>query len=81
AYLRKLKADVPFYYFGVTEYDDIQARNIERTTSGSAFDVYHGDELVGHFTVPAFGKHNILNALGVFAVAYFEKLDLKVVAV
>ncbi len=41
------------------------------------FDVYHGDEFVGHFTVPAFGKHNILNALGVIAVAYFENLDLK----
>ena len=72
AYLRKLKANVPIYYYGVTENDDIQARNIERTTSGSAFDVYHGDEFVGHFTVPAFGKHNILNALGVIAVAYFE---------
>ena len=80
AYLRKLKANVPIYYYGVTENDDIQARNIERTTSGSAFDVYHGDECVGHFTVPAFGKHNILNALGVIAVAYFEKLDLKEVA-
>ncbi|HFK9971626.1 UDP-N-acetylmuramate--L-alanine ligase [Enterococcus faecium] len=80
AYLRKLKADVPIYYYGVTENDDIQARKIERTTSGSAFDVYHGDEFVGHFTVPAFGKHNILNALGVIAVAYFEKLDLKEVA-
>lgn len=80
AYLRKLEADVPIYYYGVTENDDIQARNIERTTSGSAFDVYHGDEFVGHFTVPAFGKHNILNALGVIAVAYFEKLDLKEVA-
>lgn len=80
AYLRKLKANVPIYYYGVTENDDIQARNIERTTSGSVFDVYHGDEFVGHFTVPAFGKHNILNALGVIAVAYFEKLDLKEVA-
>ncbi|MET1906924.1 UDP-N-acetylmuramate--L-alanine ligase [Enterococcus faecium] len=80
AYLRKLKANVPIYYYGVTENDDIQARNIERTTSGSAFDVYHGDEFVGHFTVPAFGKHNILNTLGVIAVAYFEKLDLKEVA-
>ncbi|HBL1210162.1 TPA: UDP-N-acetylmuramate--L-alanine ligase [Enterococcus faecium] len=80
AYLRKLKANVPIYYYGVTENDDIQARKIERTTSGSAFDVYHGDEFVGHFTVPAFGKHNILNALGVIAVAYFEKLDLKEVA-
>ncbi|HHJ5064670.1 TPA: UDP-N-acetylmuramate--L-alanine ligase [Enterococcus hirae] len=80
AYLRKLEADVPIYYYGVSEDDDIQARNIERTTTGSAFDVYHKDEFVGHFTVPAFGKHNILNALGVIAVAYFEKLDQEEVA-
>ncbi|HGF7540013.1 TPA: UDP-N-acetylmuramate--L-alanine ligase [Enterococcus hirae] len=80
AYLRNLEADVPIYYYGVSEDDDIQARNIERTTTGSAFDVYHKDEFVGHFTVPAFGKHNILNALGVIAVAYFEKLDQEEVA-
>ncbi|MBE8786267.1 UDP-N-acetylmuramate--L-alanine ligase [Enterococcus hirae] len=80
AYLRKLEADVPIYYYGVSEDDDIQAWNIERTTTGSAFDVYHKDEFVGHFTVPAFGKHNILNALGVIAVAYFEKLDQEEVA-
>lgn len=80
AYLRKLEADVPIYYYGVSENDDIQARNIERTTTGSAFDVYHGEEFVGHFVVPAFGKHNILNALGVIAVAYFENLDIEKVA-
>lgn len=80
AYLRKLEADVPIYYYGVSENDDIQARNIERTTTGSAFDVYHGEDFVGHFVVPAFGKHNILNALGVIAVAYFENLDIEEVA-
>ena len=42
-YLRKLEADVPIYYYGVSENDDIQARNIRRTTTGSAFDVYHGE--------------------------------------
>ena len=44
------------------------------------FDVYHGDEFVGHFTVPAFGKHNILNALGCYCSSLFRKLDLKEVA-
>ncbi|MEA4829134.1 MAG: cyanophycin synthetase, partial [Enterococcus thailandicus] len=75
-----LEADVPIYYYGISENDDIQARNIERTTTGSAFDVYHEDEFIGHFVVPAFGKHNILNALSVIAVAYFEDLDLKEVS-
>ncbi|EPH96851.1 MULTISPECIES: UDP-N-acetylmuramate--L-alanine ligase [unclassified Enterococcus] len=79
-YLRKLEADVPIYYYGISEDDDIQAKNIERTTEGSAFDVYHGEEFIGRFVLPAYGKHNIMNALGVIAVAYFEELDMKEVA-
>ncbi|WP_207694846.1 UDP-N-acetylmuramate-L-alanine ligase [Enterococcus sp. DIV0212c] len=79
-YLRQLKTDVPVYYYGLTEDDDIQAKNIKRTTQGSSFDVYHKETFVGHFVLPAFGQHNIMNALGVIAVAYFEELDMKKVA-
>lgn len=79
-YLRQLKTDVPVYYYGLAADDDIQAKNIQRTTEGSSFDVYHNEDLVGHFVLPAFGQHNIMNALGVIAVAYFEKLDMKKVA-
>lgn len=79
-YLRKLKADVPIYYYGTSAKDDIQVRNIDRTTKGSDFDVYHDDHFIGHFSLPAFGQHNILNAAAVIAVAYFEKLDMKKVA-
>ncbi|KAF1298661.1 UDP-N-acetylmuramate--L-alanine ligase [Enterococcus sp. JM4C] len=79
-YLRKLEAPVPIYYYGINENDDIQARNIERTTKGSAFDVYHKETFVGHFVLPAYGQHNIMNALGVIAVAYFEQLDMAEVA-
>lgn len=79
-YLRQLKTDVPVYYYGLTAADDIQAKNIERTTRGSSFDVYHHDTFVGHFVLPAFGQHNIMNALSVIAVAYFEKLDMNKVA-
>lgn len=79
-YLRMLKTDVPVYYYGLAEDDDIQAKNIKRTTQGSSFDVYHNDDFVGHFVLPAFGQHNIMNALGVIAVTYFEKLDMEKVA-
>lgn len=79
-YLRQLNTDVPVYYYGLADDDDIQAKNIERTTQGSSFDVYHNEKFVGHFVLPAFGQHNIMNALGVIAVAYFENLDMKKVA-
>ncbi|WP_195960660.1 UDP-N-acetylmuramate--L-alanine ligase [Enterococcus casseliflavus] len=79
-YLRKLEADVPIYYYGVNDNDDVQAKNIERTTQGSEFDVFIHGENIGHFVLPAFGQHNINNALSVIAVAYKEGLDTKEVA-
>ncbi|MCX4167871.1 UDP-N-acetylmuramate--L-alanine ligase [Enterococcus casseliflavus] len=79
-YLRKLEADVPIYYYGVNDNDDVQAKNIERTTQGSEFDVFIYGENIGHFVLPAFGQHNINNALSVIAVAYKEGLDMKEVA-
>lgn len=79
-YLRKLQVDVPVYYYGLNDEDDIKAKNIQRTTQGSSFDVYYHSEFIGHFTLPAFGQHNIMNALGVIAVAYFEKLDMQKIA-
>ena len=79
-YLRKLEADVPIYYYGINDNDDVQAKNIERTTQGSEFDVFIHGENIGHFVLPAFGQHNINNALSVIAVAYKEGLDMKEVA-
>lgn len=74
--LRKLDAQVPVYYYGVGANDDIQARNIKRTTKGSNFDVYIHDEFIGNFEIQLFGEHNVLNSLAVIAVAHFEKVDM-----
>lgn len=79
-YLRKLEADVPIYYYGSNQDDDVRAENITRTTTGSAFDVYFHEEFIGHFNLPAFGQHNINNALGVIAAAYLEDFDMEKVA-
>lgn len=78
--LRKLEVDVPVYYYGTEETDDFQAKNVERTTSGSKFDVYYKNELLGNFSVPAYGMHNVYNALGVIAIAYLEGQDMTKVA-
>ena len=67
---------MPIYYYGTGETDDFRATNIKRTTSGSKFDVYHHDEFLGTYSVPLFGKHNVLNSLAVIAVSYFEDVDL-----
>lgn len=79
-YLRKIKADVPIYYYGVKDDDDFQAVNIERMTTGSAFDVKYKGNIIGHFELPAFGLHNIFNATAVIATAYIEGEDMDLVA-
>lgn len=78
--LRQLKANVPIYYYGTKETDDFQARNIQRTVEGSEFDAYYHDENIGHYHVPLYGEHNVLNSLAVVAVSYLEKIDGQEVA-
>lgn len=79
-YLRKLDSSVPVYYYGVKDNDDFQAVNIERTTVGSHFEVMHKGEIIGKFTVPAYGLHNVMNALSVISISYLEGLNMEKVA-
>lgn len=78
--LRKLKSTVPVTFYGLEDGNDVQARNILKDTTGSAFDVYIDGEYYYQFKVPAYGDHNIQNALSVIALAYFENLDKELVA-
>lgn len=79
-YLRKITADAPIYYYGFDDADDFVAYEITRTTNGSDFKVKHGDEVLGSFHVPAFGRHNILNATAVIANLYVAGFDMELVA-
>ncbi|MDR1567533.1 MAG: UDP-N-acetylmuramate--L-alanine ligase [Streptococcaceae bacterium] len=79
-WLRKLDADCPIYYYGTSESDDFRAVNITRTITGSSFDALYQDKLIGHFTVPTFGFHNVMNTLAVVAVSYIAGIDMTAVA-
>ncbi|MDR8681489.1 UDP-N-acetylmuramate--L-alanine ligase [Staphylococcus aureus] len=75
-HLRKIEADVPIYYYGFKDSDDIYAQNIQITDKGTAFDVYVDGEFYDHFLSPQYGDHTVLNALAVIAISYLEKLDV-----
>ncbi|MDD4036097.1 MAG: UDP-N-acetylmuramate--L-alanine ligase [Bacilli bacterium] len=62
-------------FYGFNDNNDIVAKNIQSTTSGSSFDVYINNNLYGHFDIPLFGEHMILNALAVIGVCYIEGLS------
>ena len=75
-YLRKLSVDVPVYYYGLDSDNDIYAQNIQISDVGTQFDVYIEGKYYDTFLSPQYGDHNILNALAVIAVCYFESLDV-----
>lgn len=78
--LRQLQSTVPVTYYGLKDDNDVQARNVVKDTNGSSFDVYIDGQYYYTFKVPAYGDHNIQNALSVIAFAYFEGLDKKEIA-
>ena len=76
-YLRKLDVDIPVYYYGFKETDDIYAKNIQITEKGTQFDVYIKGEFYDQFLSPQYGNHNILNALAVIAISYLENMNVE----
>ncbi len=79
-YTHTLDIKPSIYYYGIDQDNDIQARNIEYSNDGTVFDVFIEDEYYGHFDLPLFGKHMLLNALATIAVCHYERMNAKDVA-
>ena len=62
-------------YYGFSEEYDIYAKNINYHDKGTSFDVYIQGDLYGHFDIPVFGKHLLLDSIAVIAASYYENLD------
>ncbi len=76
--LQKIQAGVPVLFYGFGEGNDFQARNIEKSTSGTKFDVFVRNHFYASFEIPTYGDHNILNALSVIALCHYEEVDTKI---
>ncbi|HEP1814266.1 TPA: UDP-N-acetylmuramate--L-alanine ligase [Streptococcus suis] len=78
--LRRITANAPIYYYGLEDNNDFVAYDLKPSTNGSQFKVHHGEEELGEFQIPTFGKHNVMNATAVIANLYIAGFDLKLVA-
>lgn len=78
--LHKITSEAPIYYYGFEDSNDFIAKDITRTVNGSDFKVFYNQEEIGQFHVPAYGKHNILNATAVIANLYIMGIDMALVA-
>lgn len=79
-YTHTLEIDPPIFFYGLKEDNDIIAKDVIYNEEGIEFDVLVEDNYYGHFEIPFYGKHMLLNALAVIGVCYYERLDAKEVA-
>lgn len=78
-HLQEIQANVPVVYYGIEESNDFAAKNIQKLSTGSTFDVFVRNEYYYTFTIPLTGDHAILNALGVIALCHYEGIPAEVV--
>ena len=79
-YTHTLEVNVPIFYYGLNDDNDIIAKDVVYTNEGTSFDVFIEDNYYGHFDLPLYGKHMLLNSLAVIGVCYYERLEAKDVA-
>lgn len=79
-YTHSLDVNPPIFYYGLKEDNDILAKDIEYSNEGTEFDVFIEGNYYGHFDLPLYGKHMLLNALAVIGVCYYERLEAREVA-
>lgn len=75
--VRLLRPRVPMLLYGFGSRNDLQARDIAVTPAGTSFDAYLRDRALGRFTIPMFGRHNVLNALAVIGTAFHSDLPME----
>jgi len=73
--LGQLGADIRRETFGLDKSCNFYAQNLQLNNGLYAFDIYHNNEPLGATRISLPGRHNILNALAVAAIAVNVGLD------
>ena len=72
---KKIKFEKKVVYYGLNENNNIRAINLNYSEKGSEFDVLIDNVFYGHFNLPIYGNHQVLDALSVISLAYYENID------
>ena len=66
--VRKINYNTKVKFFGFNEDNDIVIKNMKLEDTGSEFDIYVNNELFGHFDIPLYGEHMVLDAAAAIAL-------------
>ena len=76
-YTHSLEINPPIFYYGLDDDNDIKAINVNYKETGTSFEVEVEGNYYGFFDLPIYGKHQLLDALAVIAICYYERIDAK----
>ena len=60
--VRKINYKTKVLFYGFNENNNIVIKNVYLAETGSSFDLYINNELYGHFSIPLYGKHMVMDA-------------------
>lgn len=75
-YTRKMKLKKDIIYYGLEDNNDVIAKNVVYHSQGISFDI----DNYGHFDLPLYGKHQLLDCLAVITVCMEENIDFEEVS-
>ena len=78
--VRKIDYKTPVKFYGFDESNDVVIKNMQLLESGSVFDLYIEGELFGHFDLPLYGEHMVMNAAAAITVVKEIGLGADVIA-
>ena len=70
--IKMLKLNPKTIYYGFNEDNDVYAKNVVLTDKGSEFDLIYNKEFVGHFTLPLYGKHMVLDSIAAIIICHLN---------
>jgi len=75
ARMLNLNPNVPHYWYGEKDNDDIQAVDIEERSDGMRFTVLYNGRKFGSFDLPFVGHHMLLNSLACIGIGILEGMS------
>ena len=78
--VRKINYKTTVKFYGFDESNDVVIKNMQLLESGSVFDLYIEGELFGHFDLPLYGEHMVMNAAAAITVVKEIGLGADVIA-
>ena len=73
--VRKINYKTKVLFYGFNENNDIVIKNVSLKENGSSFDLYIHNELYGHFSIPLYGKHMVMDAAA--AITMVKEIGLE----